>query len=364
MAPAVLAAARARAPAGRRGAEAGRRHGPLRPPGRRAVRDPHRADRRGRAPERQRRSGARGLRGHRRRGGRGAGRGRPRRRGRRGGRRRGRGGACGLGRAPTCPQNGSSAARRRGAASRAAGGPRRGPPLLVRARDRRRQDRRRARLRRGLAHRRHADPHPPPQPRRSVPRRAASDRGYSNRISPPLLRDQDRGRRSRDGRDLSVVRAQRGQRLGRVHDRDLRRGAHRAGREDQRVDPPLAGPGLHRHDGDRRADRAARHRPLPDSDQPLRPRAGRPPRGDRTAALRAHTAGVRRAHACQRAAAKRRGRPGLRPGGAGRAARPGAVQRRRRGPLPRALQAPARHRLQRRASSTRTTSRRRSRTPA
>ncbi len=49
--------------------------------------------------------------------------------------------------------------------------PGREPALLVRARDRRRQDGRRGRLRRGLAHRRHPDPHPPPQPRRSVHRR-------------------------------------------------------------------------------------------------------------------------------------------------------------------------------------------------
>ena len=57
--------------------------------------------------------------------------------------------------------------RRRGGA----GGPGRKPPLLVRARHRRRQDRRRGRLHRGLAHRRHPDPHPPPQPGRPVHRR-------------------------------------------------------------------------------------------------------------------------------------------------------------------------------------------------
>ena len=62
-------------------------------------------------------------------------------------------------------------------APRTAGrGSRRRPPLLVRARHRRRQDRRGARLRRGLAHRRHPDPHPPPQPRGPVPRRAARPR--------------------------------------------------------------------------------------------------------------------------------------------------------------------------------------------
>ena len=62
------------------------------------------------------------------------------------------------------------------AAGGRARGPRTPPPLLVRARHRRRQDRGRARLRRGLAHRRHPDPHPPPQPGRPVPRRAARPR--------------------------------------------------------------------------------------------------------------------------------------------------------------------------------------------
>ena len=70
----------------------------------------------------------------------------------------------------------AAATRRRRAAPRGARGPQRGQALLVRARDRRRQDGRRARLRRGLAHRRHPDPHPPPQPRRPVPRRAARPR--------------------------------------------------------------------------------------------------------------------------------------------------------------------------------------------
>ena len=62
----------------------------------------------------------------------------------------------------------------RGAAARR--GSRRAQALLVRARDRRRQDRRGARLRRGLPHRRGADPHPSPQPRRPVHRRAARPR--------------------------------------------------------------------------------------------------------------------------------------------------------------------------------------------
>ena len=64
--------------------------------------------------------------------------------------------------------------------------------LLVRARDRRRQDGRRDGLRRGLPHRRRPDPHPPPQPRRPVQRRAR-DRGYADRVRRPLLGD-DKGR--------------------------------------------------------------------------------------------------------------------------------------------------------------------------
>ena len=222
--------------------------------------------------------------------------------------------------------------------------PNAGEALLVRARDRRRQDRRGARLRRGLAHRRHADPHPPPQPRRPVPRRAAR----------PRLRQADRPaararpgprRRPGDGRDLPVVRPQRGQRLRRLHDRHLRRGAHRAGREDVGVDPQLARAGVRRHDGDGRADRPPRHRPLPDADVALRPRAGRPPRRHLPAALRADPARPRRAHDRQGAAAPRRGRHRVRPGDAGRAARPAAVQPRGRRPLQDALQRRAGRRL-------------------
>ncbi len=69
------------------------------------------------------------------------------------------------------------------------------------------------------------------------------DRGYRNRISAAAAEERRRRaarRRAGDGRDLPVVRAQRGQGLGRVHDRDLRRGAHRARREDERGDPPVA----------------------------------------------------------------------------------------------------------------------------
>ena len=66
-----------------------------------------------------------------------------------------------------------------------------------------------------------------------------------------------------------------------------------------------------------RADRAPRHGPVPDPDVALRPRAGRAARRDRAAALRAHPA---RAWACARSRRCRcggRGGPGLRPGRAG-----------------------------------------------
>ena len=120
------------------------------------------------------------------------------------------------------------------------GGSRRQPPLLVRARHRRGQDRGRARIRGGLAHRRRPDPHPPPQPGGPVPGRAARPRLPRPHLAaaPAQRRRAPRGRTG-DGRDLPVVRAQRRQDLGRLHDRHLRRGAHRAGREDERLDPPV-----------------------------------------------------------------------------------------------------------------------------
>ena len=229
----------------------------------------------------------------------------------------------------------------------AARGPQRRQALLVRARHGRRQDGRRARLRRGLAHRRRPDPHPPPQPRGPVPRRAARPRLLEAHL-PGAARRQGPGQRPRHRRDLPVVRPQRGQDLRRLHDRHLRRGAHRAGREDLRVDPPVERPDLHRHDRDGRADRPPRHRPLPDADLALRPRAGRAPRRHRAAALHADPARPRRAHDRQGAAAPRRGGHGVRPGDAGRAAGPAAVQPGRRRPLQDPLQRRARRRLRRR----------------
>ncbi len=153
-----------------------------------------------------------------------------------------------------------------------------------------------ARLRRGLAHGRRADPDPPPQPRRSVQRRARGPRLQEAHLRPADRQGQGvDDRRPGHRRDLPVVRAQRGQDLRRVHDRHLRRGPYRARREDQRVDPPVAGPRVRRHDRDGRPHRPPRDGPLPDPDLALRPRAGRAPRRDRAAALRADPAGRRRA---------------------------------------------------------------------
>ena len=175
---------------------------------------------------------------------------RPRRRGRGRGR---RGPGRHRGRARAAPERGRGGRRDRGRErGRAAGlggrrgrgggapgsarGPQRGEALLVRARDRCRQDGGGARLRGGLADGGRPDPDAPAQPGRPVPRRAAPAR-LLQAHQPPAVRRGGLDEGAGDGRDLSVVRAQRGPHLERVHDRDLRRGAHRARREDQRRDP-------------------------------------------------------------------------------------------------------------------------------
>ncbi len=83
---------------------------------------------------------------------------------------------------------------------------------------------------------------------------------------------------------------------------------------------------------------------------------------DLAAALRAHPARPGRAHDRQGAAAPRRGGHRVRPGDAGRAARPAAVQPGDRRPLQDALQRRAGRRLRRRRARTPTTSPRRSAT--
>ncbi len=174
------------------------------------------------------------------------------------------------------------------------------------------------------------------------------DRGYRDRICPALLKGAGPRRRPGDGRDLPVVRPQRRQRLGRLHDRHLRRGAHRARRQDLGGDPQLGRAGVRRHDRDGRADRPPRHRPLPDADLALRPRAGRAARRHRAAALRAHPARPGGPDDRQGAAAQGRGRRRVRPGAAGRAAGSAAVQPGGRRPLQDALQRRPGHRVLRR----------------
>ena len=63
------------------------------------------------------------------------------------------------------------------------------------------------------------------------------DRGYAQADRAGAARRQGPGQRPGHGRDLPVVRPQRRQDLRRLHDRHLRRGPHRAGREDVRRDP-------------------------------------------------------------------------------------------------------------------------------
>ena len=176
----VVAAARPRAPALAGRAAPRRRHRPLRPPGRRALGHADRAARR--SPQERRRAVRTGRRA-------GAGRRRA---------------AASRARRTTRTTRTSPRSRRTGTTGRGRGrgrrrgarGPERRQALLVRARDRRRQDGRRRRLRRGLAHRRHPDPHPPPQPRRPVPRRAAR----------PRLREADRARAARATRTRPTAR--------------------------------------------------------------------------------------------------------------------------------------------------------------
>ena len=165
-----------------------------------------------------------------------------------------------------------------------------------------------------------------------------SDRGYKDRLSPPLLGQGRPPLRPGDRRDLSVVRPQLEGSISDAYAIVICDEAHTAlGEKTSACIRQMDGPGLHRHDRDRRADRPPRRRPLPHPDLALRPRPGRAPRRDRAASLHPHPAGPRRSLARQGAASPRRGRPGLRPGGAREAPRPGPVQRRDRRPLPVAL---------------------------
>ena len=180
------------------------------------------------------------------------------------------------------------------AASDAAAGRRQlSPPILVRARDRRRQDRRRARLRGGLPDRRRADPHPPAQPRGPVQRRAGRPRLQEACAAAPLL---GRDKPANSEGPVTVETYQWFVRnAGKVSDAYtivICDEAPRARREDIGRDPPVAGPDLRRHDRHGRAHRASRDRTVPHPDVAVRPGAGRPPRRDRSASVRAHPAGV------------------------------------------------------------------------
>ena len=172
---------------------------------------------------------------------------------------------------------------------------RRGPALPLPPPDRLRQDDRGRRLRRGGAPPRRPHPHPPPPARLPVHARP-HDRGLRR----PLHR-RDRARaRSRCRDDPITIQtyawfARHGSetRPQRLPARHLRRGAHRARREDERRDPRLPRAALHRHDRDRAADREAGLRRLPGLGRRPAARRRRAARADRAAALPARAAGGR-----------------------------------------------------------------------
>ncbi len=117
--------------------------------------------------------------------------------------------------------------------------------------------------------------------------------GYGKRFTDAVLKGQkpEAARPDHDP-DVRVVRApRRRHRPRRVPARHLRRGAHRARREDERGDPLVPRADLHRHDRDRAADREAGRGRLPGLGR--RPAADRrrAPRVDRAAALPARPAG-------------------------------------------------------------------------
>ncbi len=171
-------------------------------------------------------------------------------------------------------------------------------------------------------------------------RRDLTTEGYGDRFMPEILD----GRRAAAGRpdhdpDVRLVRAPRRRDLTRgLPARDLRRGPHRARREDERRDPRVPRAALHRHDRDRAADREAGLRRLPRLGRRPPARRRRPARADRTAPLPARAAGggdqlgADRRRRLRGACARRRARPhGAQPGGGE--------------PLPRALRRDPRHRL-------------------
>ena len=237
---------------------------------------------------------------------------------------------------------------RGGVARRAARGPQRRQALLVRARDRRRQDGRRARLRRGLADRRRADPHPPAQPRRPVPRRAARPRLLASASAARCCRARTRPTGPvtvetyqwfvRNAGKISsaytiVICDEAHTALG-----EKTSGAIRDWTGPIFIGMTATGALIARHVTDLFPTQTSRF----DLAQAARRGVIAPLRCVRI------PPGRGRAHDRQGAAAPRRGRHRVRPGDAGRTARPAAVQPGRRQPLQDALQRRARRRLRRR----------------
>ena len=304
----LRAHARPRARADRPPSQARVGNGAAPAPDRRARRDAGRADRpaRGRSGERERRRqrAPRAARGAHGRGGRLRGGGRP-------GRGLGRGGG-----------------RR---SRRAGGGPGRGQALPLPPPHGLREDDRRCRLRRGGEDHGRAHPHAPAPAREPVHerpddgglRRPLSRRGAARPRAAPREPDHDP--------DVRVVRAARrlplAQGLPAGH---LRRGPHGARGKDERRHPEPDRADLHRHDGDRAADRQAGLGRLPCLGRRPAARRRRAPRADRAPALAQGETGGRDLVRADR------GR-GLRPGDPGQGPRPGDLQPGRRKPLPRPL---------------------------
>ena len=175
-----------------------------------------------------------------------------------------------------------------------------------------------------------------------------SDRGYAERLSPPILGEADHpyGPITVETYQWFVRNA------GKISDAYsivICDEAHTAlGEKTSACIRAWTGPVFIGMTATGALDRPPRRRPLPDPDVPLRPGPGRAPRRHLAAALHPHPAGTRRAHDRQRAPAKGRGGPGLRPGGAGEAPRPDPLQRRDRRPLQVAVPQRARRHLRRR----------------
>ena len=168
-----------------------------------------------------------------------------------------------------------------------------------------RQDDRGRRIRRGRPHRGRADPHPSPPARRPVPARA--DRARLRPTDSPTSCSGSSPAEAAEpdhDPDLRLVRTPRRRGLADgLPARDLRRGAHRARREDLRRDPQPQRADLHRHDRDRGADREAGLGRLPGLGR--RPAAGRrgAARPDRAASLRCACRRSRRSTRCRSSAA-------------------------------------------------------------